>query len=175
MLHPVRLIGEFMKSLIGVLAAGLALVSAEAHAAAVCWSDAAYEAAQMRDLDTMLMVATLRCRVKGADFSADYNKFVVEKRSLLAAANLEIQSAFAASVGKVKALGAYDDFMTKIANSYGNGMSGMSCDDFAALARTAAEVPAVRASLVALANGIGSAPPVPIARCTVNVALSEAK
>ncbi|MDQ4419557.1 hypothetical protein OOT33_03770 [Sphingobium sp. DEHP117] len=163
-----------MKSIVGALAAGLALFSADAHAAA-CWSDAAYEAAQLRDLDTMLMVATLRCRVKGNDFSADYNRFVVEKRPILAAANTEIQSAFASSVGKVKALGAYDDFMTKIANSYGNGMSGMSCDDFAALARTAAEAPAARTNLVTLANAVGSAPPVPIARCSVSVAMTEAK
>jgi hypothetical protein len=161
-----------MKSWMGMLAAGLALVSGEAQAAAGCWSDAAYEAAQLRDLDTMLMVATLRCRMKGADFSADYNRFVVEKRPILAAANVEMQSAFAQSVGKAKALGAYDDMMTKIANSYGNGMSGMSCQDFAALARTAAEAPAVRASLVTLANEIGSKPPVPIARCSLNVAIA---
>lgn len=161
-----------MKSLMGVLAAGLALVSAEAQAAASCWSDTAYEAAQLRDMDTMLMVATLRCRMKGTDFSADYNRFVVDKRPILAAANVEIKAAFASSVGKAKALGAYDDFMTKIANSYGNGMTGMSCQDFAALARTAAEAPALRASLVTLASEIGSAPPVPIARCTATVAMA---
>lgn len=161
-----------MKSWMGVLAAGLAMVSGEAQAALGCWSDTAYEAAQLRDLDTMLMVATLRCRMKGADFSADYNRFVVEKRPILAAANVEIQSAFAQSVGKVKALGAYDDMMTKIANSYGNGMTGMSCNDFAALARTAAEAPAVRASLVTLANAIGSKPPVPLTRCSASVAIA---
>lgn len=162
-----------MKSMIAMLAAGLALVSGEAQAAANCWSDTAYEAAQLRDMDMMLMVATLRCRMKGADFSTDYNKFVVDKRPILAAANIEIQSAFAKSVGKAKALGAYDDFMTKIANGYGNGMTGMACQDFAALARTAAEAPAVRASLVTLANEIGSKPPVPIARCSATVAMAS--
>lgn len=162
-----------MKSMIAMLAAGLALVSGEAQAAANCWSDTAYEAAQLRDMDMMLMVATLRCRMKGTDFSTDYNKFVVDKRPILAAANIEIQSAFAKSVGKAKALGAYDDFMTKIANSYGNGMTGMACQDFAALARTAAEAPAVRASLVTLANEIGSKPPVPIERCSATVAMAS--
>ena len=122
-----------MKSLMGVLAAGLAMIAGEAHAAG-CWSDNAYQAAQLRDLDTMLMVATLRCRMKNVDFSTDYNRFVVDKRAILVAANGDMQSAFAQSVGKAKALGAYDDFMTKIANSYGNGMTGMSCEDFAALA-----------------------------------------
>ena len=162
-----------MKSVMTALAAGLALVSVEARAAETCWSDTAYEAAQLRDLDTMLMVATLRCRVKGTDFSADYNKFVVDKRPILAAANVEMQSAFAKSVGKAKALGAYDDFMTKIANTYGNGMTGMACQDFAALARTAAESPAERANLVTLANEIGSKPPVPIARCSATVAMAS--
>ncbi len=163
-----------MKSLMGVLAAGLAMIAGEAHAAG-CWSDNAYQAAQLRDLDTMLMVATLRCRMKNVDFSTDYNRFVVDKRAILVVANGDMQSAFAQSVGKAKALGAYDDFMTKIANSYGNGMTGMSCEDFAALARTAADAPAARDTLVVLANAIGSKPPVPVALCSMNVAMTETK
>lgn len=163
-----------MKSVAGMLVVGLALMSSEVQAAS-CWSDTAYQAAQLRDLDTMLMVATLRCRVKGMDFSADYNKFVVDKRPILAAANTEIQFAFAQSVGRAKALGAYDDFMTKVANSYGNGMTGMKCEDFAALARTAVETPAVRTSLVALADQLGSHPPVPVQRCNTNIAMTDPK
>jgi hypothetical protein len=121
-----------MKILVGVLAAATALMSGEVQAAS-CWSDTAYQAAQLRDLDTMLMVATLRCRLKGNDFSADYNRFVVGKRAILSAANVEMQSAFSQTVGKARALGAYDDFMTKIANSYGMGTAGMNCADYAAL------------------------------------------
>lgn len=161
-----------MKRLLGIVAAATAMLSGEAQAAS-CWSDTAYQAAQLRDLDTMLMVATLRCRLKGNDFSADYNRFVVNKRAILSAANIEIQSAFSQSVGKARALGAYDDLMTKIANSYGSGMSGMNCADFAALARTAAEAPAIRGSVVALAEQIGSKPPIPSLRCDTRVALNQ--
>ncbi|MCH4150898.1 MAG: hypothetical protein LKF30_02985 [Sphingobium sp.] len=160
-----------MKILVGVLAAATALMSGEVQAAS-CWSDTAYQAAQLRDLDTMLMVATLRCRLKGNDFSADYNRFVVGKRAILSAANVEMQSAFSQTVGKARALGAYDDFMTKIANSYGMGTAGMNCADYAALARAAAEAPAVRASVVALAESVGSQPPVPL-RCDTKVALVQ--
>lgn len=161
-----------MKSLLGIVAAATAMLSGEAQAAA-CWSDTAYQAAQLRDLDTMLMVATLRCRLKGNDFSADYNRFVVNKRPILSAANIEIQSAFSQTVGRAKALGAYDDLMTKIANSYGNGMVGMNCADFAALARAAADAPAVRRSVVELAEQVGSKPPIPALRCDTQIALNQ--
>ncbi len=161
-----------MKSLLGIVAAATAMLSGEARAAS-CWSETAYQAAQLRDLDTMLMVATLRCRLKGTDFSADYNRFVVNKRPILSAANIEIQSAFSQTVGRARALGAYDDLMTKIANSYGSGVAGMSCADFATLAKTAAEAPALRSAVVALAEQAGSAPPIPALRCDTKVALNQ--
>lgn len=161
-----------MKPFIGVLAAASAMMAGEAQAAS-CWSDTAYQAAQIRDLDTMLMVATLRCRLKGADFSSDYNRFVVNKRPILSAANIEIQSAFSQTVGRARALGAYDDLMTKIANSYGSGVAGMSCADFATLAKSAADAPALRNSVVALAEQVGSKPPVPALRCDTQIALNQ--
>lgn len=162
----------FMKAYIGALAAVAATMTGEAQAAS-CWSDTAYQAAQLRDLDTMLMVATLRCRLKGNDFSADYNRFVINKRPILSAANIEMQAAFSQSVGKAKALGAYDGFMTKLANSYGNGTAGMNCADMAALTKMAADAPALRGTIVSLAEQAGSRPPIPALRCDTQVAINQ--
>ena len=141
--------------------------------AAACWSDNAYQAAQMRDLDTLLMVQTLRCRINNIDFSNDYNRFVRDKRAVLAAANQQIRGQFAQSVGQARALGAYDDFMTKIANGYGAGTKGMDCSDYAKLARAAAQAPATRAAIVELAEKAGSRPRIPGSRCGYNVALKD--
>lgn len=156
---------------LAALCAGVALASPAQ--AAPCWSDAAYSAAQMRDFDTLLMVQTLRCRINDIDFSADYNRFVRNNRVILADANREIRTHFASAVGRARALGAYDDFMTKIANGYGAGTKGMNCADYAALARNAASAPVKRAALVALAEGAGARPAIPGQRCTVKVALNR--
>ena len=163
-----------MKNLSVIAVMGAALLASPAQAAG-CWSDATYEAAQMRDFDTMLMVATLRCRIKNVDFSGDYNSFVKNQRPVLAAANREIRSQFARSMSQRAALGAYDDFMTKVANSYGGGVKNMTCNDYAAMARAAAKAPVSRASVIALAQKAGSNPPLPGKRCGYNVAMNEKK
>lgn len=161
------------RKMAAVMAAGAALAASVPAQAAGCWSEAAYEAAQLRDLDTMLMVATLRCRINDVDFSADYNRFVREKRPILAAANEQLRGQFALAVGKARALDAYDDYVTKIANGYGGGEISMSCADHAALARAAAELPVSRPALIAFAARAGAMPRVPGQRCGVTVALNR--
>lgn len=156
-----------MKAAVALCAALLAMPVQ----AATCWNDNAYQAAQLKDLDIMLMVATLRCRISDVDFSADYNRFVKAKREILANANQDLRSQFAFAVGEAKALGAYDDYATKIANGYGGGAKGLSCADFAALTRAAADAPEGRATLVALAEATGSAPALPGQRCGMTIAM----
>lgn len=159
-----------MRGLVKFVAFGAAVAVAAPAQAAPCWSDASYKAAQMRDFDTLLMVQTLRCRINDIDFSSDYNRFVKHKRPILAAANQQLRSQFASSVGQKRAVGAYDDFMTKIANGYGAGTKGMSCKDYAAVARKAASAPVAEAAIVALAEDAGSRPAIPGRRCGVTIA-----
>jgi hypothetical protein len=160
-----------IKVMKAALALGLALLALPAQAA-TCWSDNAYQAAQLKDLDIMLMVATLRCRISDLDFSADYNRFVKAKREILADANNDLRGQFAQLVGDAGALGAYDDYATKIANGYGGGAKGMRCIDFAALTRAAADAPEGRATLVSLAEAAGSAPSLPGQRCGMKIAMA---
>jgi len=161
-----------MKAILVGSAIGAALLASPAQAAS-CWSETSYEAAQMRDFDTMLMVATLRCRIKNVDFGDDYNRFVRSKRPILAQANKQLRGQFALSVGRSKALSAYDDYMTKLANGYGGGAKGTSCEDYAAMARAAADAPAQRSTLVRIAQQAGSAPYMPSSRCGVTVAMNS--
>jgi hypothetical protein len=112
-------------------AVATALVASSANAA--CWTDAAYKAAQVRELDTMLMVEALRCRKTSANFVHAYNRFVVASRPALLQANAALRGHFALTHGQKGALNAYDNYMTTVANRYGAGTEGMDCDDMASI------------------------------------------
>ena len=113
----------FLKS----FAAGLALAgtSVATMAQAACWSPQAVEAAAVRDMETMLMVSSLRCRISGVDFLESYNAFVRGSRPALTLANDRLRTHFAPIGG----LNAYDRYVTAIANRYGGGAEGLACSD----------------------------------------------
>ncbi|HYZ47984.1 MAG TPA: hypothetical protein VE567_03730, partial [Sphingomonas sp.] len=102
--------------------AAAALLAGSAQAG--CWTDAAYKAAQVRELDTMLMVQALRCRKTAASFVGEYNRFVEVSRPALIQANAELKTHFGG-------LNAYDNYMTTVANRYGAGSEGLGCSDVA--------------------------------------------
>lgn len=160
---------------VAAAAALVGIMSSAPAMAAACWTEAAYKAAQIRDFETMMMVSTLRCRITGVDFSEPYNQFIRGKRSLLITANETLRGQFALAVGKARALGAYDDYMTKIANSYGGGMAGMNCRDFASVVDAAVAAPATMEAIARLAAMAGSEPRVPGDRCGITVAMQAGK
>ena len=101
-----------------------------AHAeSAGCWTTTDYEAAGVREMETMLMVAALRCRTEGGTLLADYNAFVNKGRPALVEINNRLRTHFARAVGPAKALNAYDGFVTSLANRYGAGAAGLKCSD----------------------------------------------
>ena len=110
------------------LAAATATAMLAGSANAACWTQAAYQAAQVRELDTMLMVQALRCRKTSASFLSSYNRFVQVSRPALIKANAELKVHFGG-------LNAYDNYMTTVANRYGAGTDGMDCGDVASVVR----------------------------------------
>ncbi len=140
-----------MKGIKSVILAAAAACSVSAPVSAACWSNTAVEAAYVRDFDTILMVATLRCRGQGMEITADYNKFVREKRTLLVSANDDLRAQFTAGRSAKAGLDAFDRFATALANSHGANAEGHSCADYKALAQAAAAAPADRAALLQLA------------------------
>jgi hypothetical protein len=123
----------FGKALAALTASALLAGSAQA----ACWSDAAYQAAQVRELDTMLMVQALRCRKTRANFVGEYNRFIQVSRPALLKANADLRGHFAAQVGERGALNAYDNYMTTVANRYGAGTGDMDCNDVGDMVRDA--------------------------------------
>lgn len=101
-------------------------VLANAHG---CWTEEAVAAARVRELETMLMVAALRCRTEGGSLLQDYNAFIGESRPALVEINNRLRHHFTKAVGPIKSLSAYDSFVTSLANRYGAGAAGLNCGD----------------------------------------------
>ena len=113
---------------------------------AQCWDGPSLAAARVRDLQTMLMAATLRCHAVGMDISAHYNGFVSARHAQLDLANAAIKAHFAPQGGQ----GAYDHFATSLANAYGGAATTQGdCDE---AAQTADDAAASADTLFALAD-----------------------
>ena len=157
------------KMLAAVLAATMPLAPATA---ATCWKTSAVEAAQIRDFEMMLMVSALRCRSTDNNFLAAYNRFIREKRDALTQVNDELREHFRTVVGPVGALGAYDNYVTGLANVYGAGADGLACRDLQSITDAANALAPTRAALLELADAAGVTPHLSGARCDVVMAVA---
>ena len=136
-----------------------------AQAAMGCWNETQMAAAKVRDLQSRLMVASLRCAAMGVDVTAAYNRFVVANRATIQGANGVIMAQFRTGYGSQAQL-HYDRFATALANEYGDDSTDPTvCADTAALADEAAAAAGDIRALVALDDRLGAAPPVPGGRC----------
>jgi hypothetical protein len=154
------------KGLTRFAAAMVALAVPAGAVQAGCWSEGAVTAAKIRDMETMLMVSSLRCRAGNPRMLSAYNAFVRQSRPALTQANDQLRAHFAPAGG----LNAYDRYVTSIANRYGAGAEGLDCGDFASILSAAA---AERGSYVGLARLADSANVDPVlrgGRCPVKVA-----
>jgi hypothetical protein len=159
---------------IAATVATLALACGSSQAMAGCWAQQAVEAAQVRNFETMLMVATLRCQIKGMDLSGDYNRFIRDKRAVLTGINDELRARFAAQgLGSKAALDAYDRYVTSLANSFGSGEGQRSCVEFKELMGAANKISASRAALLDLAVRSGSDPVRGTDQCAPRIALAR--
>ncbi|MBT2187773.1 hypothetical protein [Sphingobium nicotianae] len=147
---------------VGVLCAMTA--AAPAHAQR-CWNQTLVEAAQVKEYDVMLMVATLRCQAKGVDFSSTYNSFVLTHKPILKAVGDEMIRELNTSLGGKAALKAYDSMSVTMANKYGRGIDGLECSDFQIMLTEAQASRSTRADLLALAQRAGADPVLPAPRC----------
>ena len=157
------------KFVAAVIAAAMPLAPASAS---TCWKPVAVEAAQIRDFEMMLMVSALRCRSTGSNFLAAYNRFIREKREALTQVNDELREHFRLVAGPVGALGAYDNYVTQLANVYGAGADGLACRDLQSITDAANALPATRSALLELADAAGVTPHLSGARCDVVMAIA---
>jgi len=155
----------------GVIAATSIAVPAQAQR---CWNQASVEAAQVKEFEIMLMVATLRCQAKGLDLSGDYNGFIAAHRPALRAAGEEIVRELKVGSTAAVAMKAYDKLGVVLANKYGNGVLGLECLDFQAIIAEAKSAATGKPQLVTLAQRAGMNPELPGPRCTAPVAAAVA-
>lgn len=154
----------------GAAAIGAALALAEpAQAAMDCWDEQGRAAARIRDLQSRLMVATLRCRALGIDVLDRYNEFARVNRATLQEANGAIKARFASGYGSTGEA-FYDRFTTALANAYGaDGTDPGVCEQTAAAADEGAAAAGDPAKLILLAERIGPTPELPGGACPVTL------
>ena len=149
------------------LAASSLVATAPAQAAA-CWGPQAVNAAKLRNLDIMLMVTALRCRMGSDNFQPDYYKFSAAHQAELNRANGVIRAQFAGA-GPAAANRALDKMSVRIANSYGTGHPELGCRE---LRETTRDLAATKTpgTLLAAADTLVGAPEIPAASCPARVA-----
>jgi hypothetical protein len=149
---------------IGVVAAVASMIVAPVQA--TCWKSDEVAAAGVRELQSMLMVAALRCQVAGHPMMADYNAFVDNNRSAIGLMNDRIKAHFIRALGPVGGQRAYDAFATSMANGYGAAASGAEvCGAADSLAREGAMLSNSTEGLMLLAEREGLSAKLPEGLC----------
>ncbi len=124
-------------------AAALAMLLAVAPArAAPCWAPQTAKAAKIRDFQTYLMVGALQCRGTNVRVLSDYNTFVRNHRTGIAAQNDKLRVHFIGMHGKRAGERAYDRFTTALANDQSS--RAQAADYCLSVAEAAARAAAAR-------------------------------
>lgn len=119
-------------SILGIVAAlGVGLVD-PAHARAETVDQSAE---QLRRLDIMLMVTSLRCRTTVDDFQADYGDFTQEHLAELNEAARALKDGFVERYGDKGAALALDKISVIMANQYGAGHPWLNCHELRQVAQ----------------------------------------
>ena len=165
-----------------VLKGGLCLaaltigIAPPANAAMACWDQNQTAAAKIRDLQSRLMVATMRCRAFGMDVLPAYNEFVRVNRSTIQDANGLIKAQFRAGYGDALGERSYDSFATSLANAYGADETNVGvCEETAELAAEAVAAGGNVERLLGIADRVGSSPDLPGGRCPISFASASAE
>lgn len=155
-----------------VLAAAVVSGGAQSALAASCWQAQEVSAARVRDLQTRLMVAGLKCRGQGPEMLAAYNRFVVEHRASIQRHNNVLRTHFIRMQGKSGGEREYDRYTTALANAYGSTAADSgACADMVRLAKRAASAKPVE--LVAVAEDYGLQPEMNGGACPLRMASSR--
>jgi len=166
--------GQMRKGGLFAAATSLLCAAMPAHAAMGCWTPTQVAAAKVRDLQSRLMVATLRCQAMGADVSGAYNGFIRANRETIQGANAVLLAQFRAGFGSDSGQTEYDRFATALANIYGaDATDSAVCAETAALADEASAAQGDIARLVAIEDRFGFSPELPGGQCGISFASAE--
>ena len=150
-----------------MLAAASVLITTPAQAQS-CWGSEAVNAAKLRNLDIMLMVTALRCRMGADNFQPDYYDFSAAHQAEFSVANSVLRAQFTGG-GEIAANRALDRMSTGIANSFGLGHPELGCHELRQVTRDLATTQ-VRGALLDAADALVGAPAIPGGSCAMRVA-----
>jgi hypothetical protein len=138
-----------------------------------CWDQTQVAAAKVRDLQSRLMVATLRCSAMGVNVAPAYNRFLAANRATIRDANAVLMNQFQSAYGRQAQL-HYDRFTTAMANIYGDDATSQSvCAETEVLAGEAADAAGDIDALVAIEDRLGFVSSLPGGQCTVSFAAAR--
>jgi hypothetical protein len=164
-----------MTNIIGKIITSAALVAVSVTSAnAACWSPVSVSAAKVRDFEAMLRSASVRCGKESPEMKAAYTGFVTLSRPAFAEANKVVRAHFAADNGLVGSFSAYNTFLASITTSYGPGVSGLGCADFAGFVNAANAEGATLPVIARLADEAGASPTLVGQRCSNRIAAPRA-
>lgn len=111
----------------------LALFSGGAAAAGegACWQAHEVEAARVRDLQVTLMLGALKCRSVNSEISEKYRMFSEKRSAHLNSYTNALKLRFMRQTGIAEGQHAYDDFMTRMANSHSASVQSAGFCDMA--------------------------------------------
>jgi chemotaxis protein histidine kinase CheA len=154
-----------IKGLAGACA--LLAMTATAAQASSCWNPVQAAAAKVRNLQSRLMDATLRCQMVGVDISATYNAFIRENRSALQGANTVLRD----RLGERE----FDHFVTELANAADHAATDVdACAAAADAAQSAVEARGSVQTLLALEAQFDSQAELPGGECQIDFAAAAA-
>ena len=165
--------GQVKRGGLLVTAAILLATSMPADATLGCWNETQLAAAKVRDLQSRLMVASLRCQAMGVNVIASYNNFIQANRATIQGANAVILAQFRSGYGS-DAQTQYDRFTTALANLYGDDATSRDvCEETAAVAEDAAAANGDIGQLVAIEDRFGFSSDLPGGECGYSFAAAE--
>ena len=155
-----------------VAGAMMICVPATAYAQAGCWNQTQVAAAKVRDLQSRLMVATLRCSAMGVNVAPAYNRFLAANRATIREANTVLMNQFQATHGRAAQV-QYDRFTTAMANIYGDDATSDSVCAETVVAGEAADAAGDIDALVAIEDRLGFVSALPGGQCMVSFAAAR--
>lgn len=112
------------------------------------------ESEKLRNLDIILMVTSLRCRMGNDDFQPDFQKFEAHHLTLLNTAAADMRKHLGPQAER-----ALDKISTTIANRYGAGHPWLNCHDLKELTHHLSEVDGLAPLIDAAEQVLSEDPP----------------
>jgi type IV secretory pathway VirJ component len=126
--------------------AGVADAKRKAAAAPKCWNVPEITAAKVNELSIKLNVESLRCRMADTTIQEQYDKYTQATSGAVRSVAKVVQGHFN---GNAK---LYDNYAISVANKYGGGVAGESCQQVASLIQTGITTGSTIAGLSAVAE-----------------------